>query len=166
MRLGTAETKPKHTSLQMNHWCVMKSCGPQLPPWLIRDDSVFCWTQTSFEETPVQSCTTWWYALHFTLDSRQNIYKLLNYYLDSRQNIYKLLNYLDSRQNIYKLLNYYLDSRQNIYKLLNYYLVFRQNIYKLLNQDVVLGGIPVHTEYRCLFFLRYEFLKYRNTGVI
>ncbi len=29
-----------------------------------------------------------------------------------------------------------------------------------------LGGIPVHTEYRCLFFLRYEFLKYRNTGVI
>ncbi len=31
---------------------------------------------------------------------------------------------------------------------------------------VVLGGIPVHTEYRCLFFLRYEFLKYRNTGVI
>ncbi len=32
--------------------------------------------------------------------------------------------------------------------------------------EVVLGGIPVHTEYRCLFFLRYEFLKYRNTGVI
>ncbi len=31
---------------------------------------------------------------------------------------------------------------------------------------LVLGGIPVHTEYRCLFFLRYEFLKYRNTGVI
>ncbi len=31
---------------------------------------------------------------------------------------------------------------------------------------VELGGIPVHTEYRCLFFLRYEFLKYRNTGVI
>ncbi len=31
---------------------------------------------------------------------------------------------------------------------------------------IVLGGIPVHTEYRCLFFLRYEFLKYRNTGVI
>ncbi len=29
-----------------------------------------------------------------------------------------------------------------------------------------LGGIPVHTEYRCFFFLRYEFLKYRNTGVI
>ncbi len=29
-----------------------------------------------------------------------------------------------------------------------------------------LGGIPVHTEYRCLFFLWYEFLKYRNTGVI
>ncbi len=29
-----------------------------------------------------------------------------------------------------------------------------------------LGGIPVHTGYRCLFFLRYEFLKYRNTGVI
>jgi len=29
-----------------------------------------------------------------------------------------------------------------------------------------LGGIPVHTEYRCLFFLRYEFLKYNNTGVI
>ncbi len=33
-------------------------------------------------------------------------------------------------------------------------------------ETVVLGGIPVHTEYRCLFFLRYEFLKYRNTGVI
>ncbi len=33
-------------------------------------------------------------------------------------------------------------------------------------RPVVLGGIPVHTEYRCLFFLRYEFLKYRNTGVI
>ncbi len=31
---------------------------------------------------------------------------------------------------------------------------------------VELGGIPVHTEYRCLFFLRYDFLKYRNTGVI
>ncbi len=31
---------------------------------------------------------------------------------------------------------------------------------------IELGGIPVHTEYRCLFFLRYEFLKYRNTGVI
>ncbi len=31
---------------------------------------------------------------------------------------------------------------------------------------VELGGIPVHTEYRCFFFLRYEFLKYRNTGVI
>ncbi len=31
---------------------------------------------------------------------------------------------------------------------------------------VVQGGIPVHTEYRCLFFLWYEFLKYRNTGVI
>ncbi len=31
--------------------------------------------------------------------------------------------------------------------------------------QLVLGGIPVHTEYRCLFFLRYEFLKYRNTGV-
>ncbi len=31
---------------------------------------------------------------------------------------------------------------------------------------LVLGGIPVHTEYRCLFFLRYEFFKYRNTGVI
>ncbi len=26
----------------------------------------------------------------------------------------------------------------------------------------MLGGIPVHTGYRCLFFLRYEFLKYRN----
>ncbi len=24
---------------------------------------------------------------------------------------------------------------------------------------LVLGGIPVHTEYRCLFFLRYEFFK-------
>ncbi len=34
------------------------------------------------------------------------------------------------------------------------------------NQLLELGGIPVHTEYRCLFFLRYEFLKYRNTGVI
>ncbi len=33
-------------------------------------------------------------------------------------------------------------------------------------ETVELGGIPVHTEYRCLFFLRYEFLKYRNTGVI
>ncbi len=33
-------------------------------------------------------------------------------------------------------------------------------------QTLELGGIPVHTEYRCLFFLRYEFLKYRNTGVI
>ncbi len=32
--------------------------------------------------------------------------------------------------------------------------------------ELELGGIPVHTEYRCLFFLRYEFLKYRNTGVI
>ncbi len=31
---------------------------------------------------------------------------------------------------------------------------------------LVLGGIPVHTEYRCLFFLRCTFLKYRNTGVI
>jgi len=144
----------------MNHWCVMKSCGPQLPPWLIRDDSVFCWTQTSFEETPVQSCTTWWNALHFTLDSRQNIctnYSIIilipdktstNYYIKkwtllscfqtkhlqiitSRSEHY----YLDSRQNIYKLLNYYLDSRQNIYKLLNY-LVSRQNIYKLLHQEV------------------------------
>ncbi len=28
----------------------------------------------------------------------------------------------------------------------------------------MLGGISVHTEYRCLFLL-YEFLKYRNTGV-
>ncbi len=34
------------------------------------------------------------------------------------------------------------------------------------SSDLELGGIPVHTEYRCLFFLRYEFLKYRNTGVI
>ncbi len=34
------------------------------------------------------------------------------------------------------------------------------------SSGVVLGGIPVHTEYRCLFFLRYEFFKYRNTGVI
>ncbi len=34
------------------------------------------------------------------------------------------------------------------------------------NYLLELGGIPVHTEYRCLFFLRYEFLKYRNTGVI
>ncbi len=32
--------------------------------------------------------------------------------------------------------------------------------------ELELGGIPVHTEYRCLFFLRYEFFKYRNTGVI
>ncbi len=32
--------------------------------------------------------------------------------------------------------------------------------------NLVLGGIPVHTEYRCLFFLRYEFLKYSNTSVI
>ena len=30
---------------------------------------------------------------------------------------------------------------------------------------VVLGGLPVHTEYRCLFLLRYEFLIYRKTGV-
>ncbi len=36
----------------------------------------------------------------------------------------------------------------------------------LLLSAVVLGGIPVHTEYRCLFFLWYEFLKYCNTGVI
>ncbi len=36
----------------------------------------------------------------------------------------------------------------------------------LVNFPLVLGGIPVHTEYRCLFFLWYEFLKYRNTGVI
>ncbi len=35
-----------------------------------------------------------------------------------------------------------------------------------LSCQLELGGIPVHTEYRCLFFLRYEFLKYRNTGVI
>ncbi len=27
------------------------------------------------------------------------------------------------------------------------------NVFNVL----VLGGIPVHTEYRCLFFLRYEF---------
>ncbi len=37
---------------------------------------------------------------------------------------------------------------------------------QISSSTVVLGGIPVHTEYRCLFFLRYEFLKYRNTGVI
>ncbi len=30
---------------------------------------------------------------------------------------------------------------------------------------LVLGGIPVHTEYRCLFFLWYEFFKYRYTGM-
>ncbi len=36
----------------------------------------------------------------------------------------------------------------------------------LYGSKLELGGIPVHTEYRCLFFLRYEFLKYRNTGVI
>ncbi len=29
----------------------------------------------------------------------------------------------------------------------------------------MLGGIPVHTEYWFLFFLWYEFLKYRNTIV-
>ncbi len=40
-------------------------------------------------------------------------------------------------------------------------------IFKYLHKAILeLGGIPVHTEYRCLFFLRYEFLKYRNTGVI
>ncbi len=40
-------------------------------------------------------------------------------------------------------------------------------IVHFVGEDIlVLGGIPVHTEYRCLFFLRYEFLKYRNTGVI
>ncbi len=37
---------------------------------------------------------------------------------------------------------------------------------EILSYILELGGIPVHTEYRCLFFLRYEFLKYRNTGVI
>ncbi len=38
--------------------------------------------------------------------------------------------------------------------------------FKYIVYILELGGIPVHTEYRCLFFLRYEFLKYRNTGVI
>ncbi len=38
--------------------------------------------------------------------------------------------------------------------------------YTKLEALLELGGIPVHTEYICLFFLRYEFLKYRNTGVI
>ncbi len=42
----------------------------------------------------------------------------------------------------------------------------KQQILILECLELVLGGIPVHTEYRCLFFLRYEFLKYRNTGVI
>ncbi len=42
----------------------------------------------------------------------------------------------------------------------------RQQQTKNIPLGVELGGIPVHTEYRCLFFLRYEFLKYRNTGVI
>ncbi len=40
------------------------------------------------------------------------------------------------------------------------------NLYGFYIVSLELGGIPVHTEYRCLFFLRYEFLKYRNTGVI
>ncbi len=45
----------------------------------------------------------------------------------------------------------------------------RNNIFMqryVISYELVLGGIPVHTEYRCLFFLRYEFFKYRNTGVI
>ncbi len=41
-----------------------------------------------------------------------------------------------------------------------------QTVQKQFTYRLVLGGIPVHTEYRCLFLLRYEFLKYRNTGVI
>ncbi len=39
-------------------------------------------------------------------------------------------------------------------------------IKRMTSVQLVLGGIPVHTGYRCLFFLRYEFFKYRNTGVI
>ena len=31
--------------------------------------------------------------------------------------------------------------------------------------SVVLGGIPVHTEYRCIRYLRFKFLLYRYTGV-
>ncbi len=73
---------------------------------------------------------------NYYLDSRQNIYKLLNQEVKiiilipdktSVQTI-KLLSWFQTKH-LYKLLNYYLDSRQNIYKLLNY-LVFRQNIYK------------------------------------